>query len=526
VNKGILAIAVCSMLVVAGVGTFFLFNNQQEKELDLSYWNNTSIKNFSDYKYIGAGSVNGSSVVNSAFMMSIDDDKGSLPEEEKPLKLVGITGSGACEEIELIDSEGVTIKQNVNLNCLYDVGVFTIASFSTKDKHFMITNDDTKYVAVNCYENEKWFFTDNGTAVEKSFTFIIDDTNGHLYYVNDIFDKVRDEVEIDGGDILFARTNAHDDYLYCGCSLVVVDRENGNRVEYCLLKISTDENNLKVEKILDNEQLTNIGIYQTRMIKDVDRFGNIIFGNQFDNSTGERYDYNRNYTILSSSYVFTSFIDANDNYDDSKHNFYNIMDNGILYLYVYPYYPGTDQSGKVLIEPLQVAYLDQNCKFVPIDKQERFSGKLLKDDDGNQYKIAREENSICIKTITFNSESPWLYNVTSNVIQGSYSNTQVKNYLDTSILLNGHIYGYSDDDFFDYEISSGTLKVVDCGVKIRKMTLNSDLNIISFEGVVKSTQKDASGYLDLTKTGSDMVVLEKYSIDYGPIRVYTITPIN
>ena len=499
--------------MISGICVYYTFNRLDQNDLDLSSWNNSAIKNFSSYKYIGAGisDNNAGKTTRASFFFNEDISDSSIKEKEA-LKLIGITGTGTCEEVELMDANGDTVKQNVNLVYFHTIGRFSIVSFSNTYSEFIEHVDNSTRIS---YDGQQHFYFIDG--VGDTYSFLIDNTTGRLYAISQVFYELSEGSEFSGANMELYDNAVTTDYLYVYCN-ISCDKDRGGTLDYRttnMLKITAKGDKLIVEPILNEEQLINAGGGSLGSILKVDPFGNVIFrSNNMSFFNGENCFFG-NTTVMKPSYSFTTLEEVND-YNGSLVSYsYFISYSGVIIYYGY------------LTDSTYCAYLDENCTFKEIDYLDLVSPKTLKGDDDTYYGLAYSAPGIpLIKEITYDSERPWVYTIVNNVIDCDITGTQYEDFINTSVISNGHICGFSGDYFIDYEIASNTMSKIDCGVKIKQMDVDGHYKLIKFDGVVKTTQKNVSGYLDLNKTGAEMLVLEDYSTVFGPIRVYTITPIN
>ena len=278
-NSKVVAVIISAMVIAAaGIGAFVLLKGDG-KGSDFSNLDGVQIKNYSTYKYIGAGKTSSSSVPLFSNVISADagDDDGA--------KMVGVTKDNNYEEISFVKKDGGSGNIDANLIQIDNRGFYSLLMFAESGSFYSTdgaastslcmaheTNDSelNGYIRMHYKIGSSYMYANSQyisqiDAMKDSHVYIMDNTTGNLYGFEELASKLKDDDTIYSRLIFYKNADLSD---YC-----IVNYESnymGKAPTRLVMKMSFSEDSMVMETVLNKEQSTNFGTATA-----VDVYGNI-----------------------------------------------------------------------------------------------------------------------------------------------------------------------------------------------------------------------------------------------------------
>lgn len=267
--KKILALGIFCFVTLFAVACSKPDEKGKNPKFDLE---NTVIKNFSNYSYIGAGYIDNSSsnAGGPSVKLSFLSDTGN--DEEYNMKLVGKNKDGDFEEVKYENDKGEEIEQTWRLKDMTSIGRFTFVTYTNLD---MFTfNQWADYTVGSGAFYLHW----GGANGDSDKTYVIDSLRGKVYPITEEFSNTVHSLEMNP---VYGQLQYTENEIY-----VLKSGTYGG-----IYKIYIEEDKLALKKIIGYEH-TNI---RDRNMM-VDRYGNVFLqsadnDNSFIGENAKSYEY-------------------------------------------------------------------------------------------------------------------------------------------------------------------------------------------------------------------------------------------
>ncbi|MBQ0099126.1 MAG: hypothetical protein KBS91_01085, partial [Firmicutes bacterium] len=133
-------------------------------------WDNLHIKNFENYSALGAANIKEEQTKSASSHIVYADT--AEQKKAKDVKLVGITGTGECEEITFVNDKGKISKQSAHLIGLKAYTRYSLACFATWNE---------LYFEEGLFDEDSFYGWCPSYSYYNRFPFIIDNLTGKIY---------------------------------------------------------------------------------------------------------------------------------------------------------------------------------------------------------------------------------------------------------------------------------------------------------------------------------------------------------
>lgn len=546
---------VCCALCVCACG------KDKSKDATIN-WDGLTIANFDSYQYIGvspaqenisAQTVSLCKSTNLASNLATSGEGGEVviqdaPPEE-PVKLVGITGASECEEMHFVNSKGDISKQNAHLIRLDTYEKYSFAIFSTKtskykEKSWGLDFDETEYrffhKEVSIYRRNKGGLVGSDDFREdiKPYFIIIDNSNGNLYSMNDIRDRIlKQEGEKNFISIKILSDSLHRDFIMFD---VETHAKEGYGFDHTLYQIKFNDNNIEVVERMNNTQIKNfLGGVSAPEYLTFDQFGNVFRTRKY-NGTSWEYEYfpKNGSRFQKSDGTFATLNFTDERYPGRNDIVTYTFFNHFLIRRTYK----ESYSDNANLET--VSYLNGQGEFVPtsMDLPNTWGDLDNMYHEGRVYYRVTSDGftsgegtyrqTITLTKIILDEENSWDCEIENILLEDEwfedyYTNNQtaVRNdeLVKNCTFGNGFMYTYYNTDFYIYNLKTGEKTIINNYEEIKKVYYDEKLGVVKSIFIDSTSMENVTGYFTLN---NELIIENLSSLNYRNKRVFVIKPLN
>ena len=540
---------ICCAFAICGCG-------KSDKKSSIN-WDGLTIANFDSYSYMGVSATQETPTAKNMSLSKatrlarpLADSNGVSADElikdsapEEPVKLVGITDAGKCEEMQFVNKKGDVSKQNAHLIRLDTYNRYSFAIFSTQSSEYIDTSwgvehDEMEYsfshqdIEIVYRLKGSWLGSDRflGDQVEQYF-FIIDNNNGNIYSMNDIRDRFIKKT----GETKFRRINFLSDSLYRDFIMFELETHDGTN----LYQIKFSETDIEIIERMNDTQLKNFlgGVSEPEYLT-FDHFGNIFRTRKYNGTSWEYELTPKN----GSRYQRSDGIFDTLNFTDERYPGNDYMAEYTFFNHFLIRRTYAEPQSNLNLET--VSYLNGEGEFVPvrIDLPNIWGDLDTMYHEGNvYYHVDRDSltvgdgsyrQTMTLTKITLSEENGWDCTVEKILLEDEW----VYDYIEydrlgarNSALVTNHTFGnvymysYYNNDFYIYNLETGEKTIINNYEQIKKVYYDEKLSVVKAIFIDSRSMEDVTGYFTLN---NELVVEQLNNIYYGNRKVFVIKPLN
>ena len=525
-------------------------------------WDGLTIANFDSYAYMGVSATQESPNAQNMSLSKASRLANPLAESdvrageiiiqdsapEEPVKLVGITGSGKCEEMQFVNKKGKISKQNAHLIRLDTYDRYSFAIFSNKTDDYIDSSwgrdfDEMEYTFYLydmeiIYRNKGSWLGADRFAYEQinPYFFIIDNTNGNIYSMNEIRERfIKSKGKINFSKIEILADSLHRDFIMFGVESL---SEDGYSWEHSLYQIKFNDGDIEILERMNNTQLDNFCGRRLDYLT-FDQFGNVFTTMKWNGTSWEDAPNPKN----GSRYQRSDGIFDILNFTDERY-----PDNDLIVTYTFFNHSLIRRTYKdnyfdeANLET--VSYLNGDGEFVSLSKDLIDIGANLDNmyHEGNvYYQLSRDgfsagdgnyRQTLVLTKIILNTENFCDYEIEKVLLEDelvddySYNNQlglKNQDLVNNHTFGNGYVYSYYNNDFYIYNLHTGEKKIINNYAQIKRVYYDEKLAVVKAVFIDSRSLENVTGYFT---ENNELIIEQLNSIYYGNRKVFVIKPLN